>query len=97
MCSLKWDKIDADIACMELGFTQGAYRVSEEGDFGEGIGPLLMEQVHCRGGERRLTNCEHLRYTSANCGSGFAAGVVCRPNTGMLSSQVSFLTLSKFA
>ena len=43
--------------------------------FGEGIGPIQLDDVHCIGSEQQLLNCSHL--TSHNCAHSDDAGVAC--------------------
>ena len=51
--------------------------------FGQGTGPILMDNVQCRGTESRLFDCTHL--TTHNCVHAEDAGARCRGcTTGQL-------------
>ena len=43
--------------------------------FGQGNGPIQLDNVQCSGTEQRLLSCSHLR--SHNCGHHEDAGVSC--------------------
>ncbi len=49
--------------------------------FGEGIGPVLLDDVQCNGDELRLEDCAHNGFTNSNCGHNEDAGVRCIPTT----------------
>ena len=45
--------------------------------FGEGQGPIHLDNVHCTGLERELSLCRHSDVGMHNCGHGQDAGVSC--------------------
>ena len=45
--------------------------------FGEGGGPIFLDNVFCMGNETRLADCQHQGLASHNCLHYEDAGVVC--------------------
>lgn len=77
VCDDDWDHDDAQVVCQSLGFPNftGVARVAAY--FGQGSGPILLDNVRCNGNEVDIRNCT---YTSnVNCGHSEDAGVICVP------------------
>ena len=47
-------------------------------DFGEGEGPIFLDNVQCNGAERFLNECSSNALGTHNCGHHKDAGVICR-------------------
>lgn len=45
--------------------------------YGSGIGPIILDNVVCRGTEDNLLICEHAGILNSNCGHSQDAAVVC--------------------
>ena len=45
--------------------------------FGEGDGPIILDDVRCSGPESRLLDCQHGGFEVHNCVHSRDAGVVC--------------------
>ena len=77
VCDDGWDSIDADIVCRQLGF--GSSGSSYSGAyFGQGSGPILLDNVTCTGSESTLANCGHLGVgITRSCSHSEDAGVHC--------------------
>jgi deleted-in-malignant-brain-tumors protein 1 len=88
VCDDWWSIIDAEVVCRQLGFGKALLAV-REALFGEGTGPIWMDDVFCRGWEDRLEDClfgNWLWWTwlssgrfwgDHNCVHAEDAGVVC--------------------
>ena len=74
VCADGWGINEANVVCRQLGF-QSATRACGGACYGEGAGPIWMDDVACMGNERTLQSCMHS--TSHDCGHGKDAGVEC--------------------
>ncbi|XP_030833785.1 deleted in malignant brain tumors 1 protein [Strongylocentrotus purpuratus] len=76
ICDDSWDLDDATVVCRMLGF-DGASGAPGSAQFGEGSGPILLDDVLCTGDEATLTVCPHPPFKQHNCGHTEDAGVIC--------------------
>ena len=76
VCDDFWDLNDATVVCRQLGYLRAvfAYRTSQ---FGEGTGPIWLDDIHCNGTESRLDQCPHNGIGVHNCAHFEDAGVQC--------------------
>ncbi|XP_052259361.1 deleted in malignant brain tumors 1 protein-like isoform X2 [Dreissena polymorpha] len=85
----------AKVVCRMLGFTGNLTTAAAKNGatYGQGIGPILLDDVRCNGTESSLSYC-HANWTKHNCGHSEDVGVDCgfnirlvngsRPNKGRL-------------
>ncbi|NXJ13225.1 WC11 protein, partial [Odontophorus gujanensis] len=76
VCDDSWDIQDAEVACRQLGCGPVVSALAEAA-FGEGTGPIWLEQVECRGTETSLqacwartgdgSACQHKEDAAVNC------------------------------
>ncbi|XP_006733990.2 scavenger receptor cysteine-rich domain-containing group B protein [Leptonychotes weddellii] len=78
VCDDAWDLRAATVLCHQLGCGQ-ALAAPGEAHFGPGRGPILLDNVKCRGDESALLLCSHIRWDAHNCDHSEDASVLCRP------------------
>ncbi|MBN3314620.1 C163A protein, partial [Atractosteus spatula] len=76
VCDDFWDLVDASVVCRQLGCGH-ALRAAVSAEFGEGSGPVWMDDVKCEGNESALWNCPRESLEKGNCRHKEDAGVVC--------------------
>ncbi|XP_049646406.1 deleted in malignant brain tumors 1 protein-like [Suncus etruscus] len=76
VCDDLWGLPAAHVVCRQLGCGEGLGALGSS-HFGEGTGPILLDDVQCRGHETSLGRCRHLGLFIHNCGHHEDAGVVC--------------------
>ena len=80
ICDDFWGINDAHVACHHLGYS-GALAYRSSAYYGEGTGPILMDDFHCTGAETRLQDCKFSGWERHNCNHREDAGVVCNTST----------------
>ncbi|XP_043756116.1 soluble scavenger receptor cysteine-rich domain-containing protein SSC5D isoform X3 [Cervus elaphus] len=76
VCDDGWDLRDAAVACRELG-CGGALAAPGGAFFGEGAGPILLDDLRCRGNETALRFCPARPWGQHDCHHREDAGAVC--------------------
>ena len=76
VCDDYWDLQDANVVCRMLKFER-ALQATNYASFGEGTGPIWLDDVHCLGTEANITECEYTGWNNSNCRHSEDAGVVC--------------------
>jgi hypothetical protein len=76
ICDDGWDITDANLVCRQLGLLPA---ISAEGSarFGQGSGPIMMDDVNCNGRESSVSLCAFGGWEIHDCGHSEDAGVVC--------------------
>ncbi|XP_071828952.1 scavenger receptor cysteine-rich type 1 protein M130-like isoform X6 [Apostichopus japonicus] len=87
ICDDGWGYSDAQVACRQLGFSS-VYTYYTSAHFGQGSGPIWMDQVGCNGYEASLSDCNHNGFGVHDCSHYEDVGVWCQDwNTGSTDSD----------
>ncbi|KAM9070658.1 lysyl oxidase homolog 4 [Sarcophilus harrisii] len=80
VCDRRWNLLSASVLCRQLGY--GSAREALFGaQLGQGLGPIHLSEVRCRGYERLLSDCPALDASQSGCQHGNDAAVRCNvPN-----------------
>ena len=77
VCGNGWSLSSATVLCRELGFP-GAVSSFCCAAFGQGTGPIWLDNVRCTGSETSLSSCFHRGWGGHICGHSEDAGVNCQ-------------------
>ncbi|KAM4049934.1 neurotrypsin isoform 1-T1 [Anomaloglossus baeobatrachus] len=76
ICDDGWTDKDASVVCRQLGY-KGSAKSRNMAYFGEGKGPIHVDNVKCTGNERSLADCIKEDIGKHNCRHSEDAGVIC--------------------
>ncbi|CAI5679449.1 unnamed protein product [Oreochromis niloticus] len=85
VCDDSWDLNDASVVCRQLG-CGSARSALQSAAFGEGSGPIWLDDVYCVGNEPSITNCRHNGLGVHDCGHNEDASIICDVQPGINST-----------
>ena len=76
VCDDHWEINDAQVVCRQLGFhyALNAYHTAH---YGQGSGPIVLDNVFCLGSESSIFSCSHREVENQNCDHSGDASVRC--------------------
>ncbi|XP_052789120.1 deleted in malignant brain tumors 1 protein-like [Mya arenaria] len=78
VCDDGFGTAEAGVACNMLGFSRANARVaSSSTQFGQGSGPILLDDLNCLGTESNLLQCDNKGWGINNCQHSEDVGVIC--------------------
>ena len=87
VCDKEFSLTSASVACMQLGYGNGASAIRQSAVFGEGDGEIWLEGVACTGRELSLFGCPVTPTRSHTCGHDDDIGIICRGNYRLLKTK----------
>jgi hypothetical protein len=75
VCDDRWNSMNAQVVCRQLGFSGGTTHM--DAFFGPGRGPIQLDEVVCTGSESRLVDCSANAVGNNNCDHGDDVAVTC--------------------
>ncbi|XP_025102100.1 deleted in malignant brain tumors 1 protein-like isoform X8 [Pomacea canaliculata] len=77
VCDNGFDKRGARVACRMLGFNSTEPGIVWTTKYGQGSGPILLQNIACNGAETSLDQCFHSEFYPKQCSHMEDVGVIC--------------------
>lgn len=77
VCDDSWNTRDGDLVCKQLGF-EGVEHVRYRAYYGEGTGPIWIDQIHCESHHQSIIDCRHNGWGLHDCRHREDAGLECK-------------------
>ena len=96
VCDDGWDDTDASVVCGQLGFGSSGTAIESAG-FGQGSGPIFLDNVSCRGSEIIIASCGHLGINiTRSCSHAEDAGVRCSGPLGDYTYNITYVYIRMY-
>ncbi len=76
VCDDSWSNQDGDIICKQLGY-EGAAKIFYRASYGEGTGPIWVDQIQCKPEHQSILDCSHNGWGVNDCSHREDASVEC--------------------
>ena len=76
VCDDYWGIPDAHVVCRMLSLPPAVHAWGKA-HFGQGTGPIALDDVECLGTESNIADCDHRAWFANNCQHDEDAGVTC--------------------
>ncbi|XP_067233442.1 galectin-3-binding protein A-like isoform X2 [Chanodichthys erythropterus] len=86
VCDDGWELEEAQVVCRQMGFP-GAISVMPGGHYGEGSGPIWLDDMNCKGSESLLSECCFKGWGVTDCTHKEDAGVSCETGTNITGNR----------
>ena len=87
ICDDSWGTNDAQVVCRQLGYSTSNVTAFNNAYFGQGTGPIHLDDLSCVGTESSLFSCTYS--STHNCVHSEDAGVSCSSSSSTTSSDSS--------
>nr|XP_054768414.1 scavenger receptor cysteine-rich domain superfamily protein-like [Lytechinus pictus] len=77
VCDDRWDDVDAQVVCRQLGYRTDGAAATTVASFGRGSDAIHLDEVECSGIEARMEDCSRNGWGVNDCTHYEDAGVVC--------------------
>ncbi|KAL8625952.1 hypothetical protein ACOMHN_012544 [Nucella lapillus] len=88
VCDDLFDSRDAGVVCAMMGFPRAGAQAKTSAYFGQGSGPIFLDDLQCTGTEESLLQCRAKPLYQHNCGHSEDAGVICANGGGRNSIRL---------
>ncbi|XP_053392372.1 zinc metalloproteinase nas-36-like isoform X2 [Mercenaria mercenaria] len=78
VCDDRFDSREAEVVCHMLGYERLGAMPYMEAAYGQGNGPIWVDELQCQGNEISVRDCLHSPWGLHDCGHKEDAGVKCR-------------------
>ncbi|CAC5416879.1 unnamed protein product [Mytilus coruscus] len=79
VCSSNFNKIEAEVACKQLGYRNGSVL---ENTIATGASKIWLNILACNGNESKLIDCSHSDWDTDTCSHGHVVGIRCFEGKG---------------
>uniref|UniRef100_S4R863 SRCR domain-containing protein n=1 Tax=Petromyzon marinus TaxID=7757 RepID=S4R863_PETMA len=79
ICNDNWNVQNANVVCKMLGYKSASASATIVSPYGQGSGPIWMDEVECSSTETDIRKCKFIGWGNHNCQHSEDVGVACVP------------------